>query len=204
MRAGVALCLAALLLTAGAAWAVDVGIGVFGGPSYPALMQDSGRGSTFGVRVPVDLGVFFTLEPYFQSYKMGEGKRTLDDGTVFTRAAFDGTSFGANVILGSPMGTGFKFFPYGGIGTTKLTRPASVDLSEVSYMFGLGLGAGFTPKISLIARGDFNMVKTGDTSRKMVNATVGLTYNLFSSPSAPSLLRGPKPLGSDAPEGRNP
>jgi hypothetical protein len=186
MRASLVLGLVALLLTAGAAWATDIGIGVYGGPSFPVLMQDTGSGTVFGARVPIKPSGFpFTFEPYVGFTKMGEGKQTIDiDGYDYgplTRAAYSGTTFGANVLLASPMGAGIKFFPFAGIGTNKFTRDGSPDLSEIGYTFGLGLGAGITSQISLIARGEVNMVKTGETSRKFANATVGLTYGLFGS-----------------------
>jgi hypothetical protein len=200
MRAFLALGLVALLLTAGAAWATDIGIGVYGGPSIPVLMQDTGSGTVFGARVPVKFSGFpFTFEPYAGFTKMGEGKQTVEGYGELTRAAYSGTTFGANVLLASPMGAGIKFFPFAGIGTNKFTRDGSPDLSEIGYTFGLGLGAGLTSQISLIARGEVNMVKTDETSRKFANVTVGLTYGLF-GPSGYSNESAPK----GTPHGRKP
>ncbi|MBI5836574.1 MAG: hypothetical protein HZB25_04955 [Candidatus Eisenbacteria bacterium] len=179
MKCILGLCLAALLVSAGVAQAVEIGVGAFGGASYPVIMQDAGRGTTYGVRMPIKGGFPLTFEPFFQLYKMGEGKQTVDDTVQVTRAAFDGTTFGANVILGSPMGMGLKFFPYGGLNFTKLTRTASEDISEMGFNFGLGLGLGLNEKLSIIARADANMVKTGETSRKFGNVLVGLNYGLI-------------------------
>ncbi|HVP39928.1 MAG TPA: outer membrane beta-barrel protein [Candidatus Saccharimonadales bacterium] len=187
MRRCVGLCLAGLLLAAGTAWAVDIGVGAFGGPSFTVLQQDAQRGSTYGVRVPVKMIPILTVEPYLALYKMGEGKQTVEGYGDVTRSAFDGTTFGANVILGSPLGGGFKFYPFAGIGTNKLTRDGSADISDVGYTFGLGLDLGLVSNLSLTARGELNMVTTGDTSRKFANATVGLTYQLFQSGGGPPL-----------------
>jgi hypothetical protein len=63
----------------------------------------------------------------------------------------------------------------------------------------MGLGVGFTPNVSLIARGELNMVKTGETSRKFGNVTLGLTYHLVSSSGSSSRY---SPAG--APPGRKP
>jgi hypothetical protein len=106
------LSLVALLVGAGAAWATDVGIGAFAGSSIPVIQQDVKSGTTFGVRVPVKLTGFpLTFEPYLGLSKMGEGLQTIEGYGEVTRAAFSGTTFGFNVLLGSPMGTGLKSFP---------------------------------------------------------------------------------------------
>jgi len=73
---------------------------------------------------------------------------------------------------------GFKFYPFAGIGKYKLERTGT-DIDEMGYNFGLGIGIGATPKISLQIRGELEMIKTEDTSRKFGNATVGLTYGLM-------------------------
>jgi hypothetical protein len=194
MKAFLALGLVALLLTAGAAWATDIGIGAFGGPSFPVIQQDVKAGTTYGARLPVKFSGFpFTIEPYVGLSKMGEGKQTVEGFGEVTRAAYSGTTFGANLLLASPMGAGMKFFPYAGVASNKYTRDGSPDLSEIGFTFGLGLGAGLGDKLSLIVRGEMNMVKTGDTSRKFGNATVGLTYGLLGGGGDAPAHKGVKP-----------
>ena len=171
-----ALCvaLAPTLATAGG----RIGVGVFGGPSFPIVQDDVGTGTIFGARVPVEVLPLITLEPYFASSAMGDGEVTLD-GETYTRDGYDMTAFGGNVMLGSPSSPGFQLLPYVGIGYNHLTRSGSEDLDEVGFNFGLGVGFAVLHKLSLQARGELNMVVTGDTSRKFGNLMLGVNYNLF-------------------------
>jgi hypothetical protein len=174
--------LAALVAALAPAWAhagtITVGIGAFAGTSIPVVQDDVKSGALYGVRVPVNLIKLVTVEPYFARTALGDAKAAVD-GFTYTRSGFDVTAFGANALLGSPGGPGFHFYPYVGIGSHKLTRTGSEDLTEVGYNFGIGLGLSPVPGLSVQARGELNMVVTGDTSRKFGNATLGLSYNLL-------------------------
>lgn len=177
----VPLATAALLFRAGASPAASVGVGVFGGTSITVIQDDNKGGSIFGARVPINLVSILTVEPYYGRSSGGEVTEVFDNLT-FTRTGYDVKTFGANLVLGSPVGSaGFKFFPYAGLGSNKLTRTGSDEIKETGYNFGLGLGAGVTPDFSLIARGGVNMIKTGDTSRKFADVTLNLYYNIFKS-----------------------
>ena len=167
-----------LLLAAGAAHATGVGVGVFGGLSYPVIQDDVSNGTVLGIRVPVSLVPMITAEPFYMSSSLGDKDETLG-GITYTRDGFDEKAYGLSVILGSPTGMGFKFYPIVGIGKYKLERTGSEDIDDTGYNVGLGIGIGATPKVSLQARGELQLVKTGDTSRKFGNATVGLTYSLM-------------------------
>jgi opacity protein-like surface antigen len=187
MRASPLLVILLLLSTAGLAAAATVGIGAFGGTSVPIIQEDTGGGSMFGARVPINLVSILTVEPYYATSSLGTKTQTVD-GVNYTRTGFDVKSYGANVILGTITGgAGFKFFPFAGIGQNKLTRVGSDDISEVGYTFGLGIGVAPTDAISVIARGEINAVQepkiltTNDSTRKFANVTVGLSYNLFRS-----------------------
>jgi hypothetical protein len=176
-----ALMLAALALGLGptvAAAGGTIGVGVFGGASFPIVQDDVGTGATYGVRVPIDVLPLITIEPYFASSALGDGEATLD-GETYTRDGYDMTAFGGNVMLGSPSGTGFQLLPYVGLGYHHLTRASSEDIDEVGFNFGLGVGFSVLQKLSLQGRAELNMVVTGDTSRKFANATLGVSYNLF-------------------------
>jgi len=172
-------CAAALsvLLIACSAHATGVGVGVFGGLSYPVVQDDVKSGSTLGFRAPIALVPMITAEPFYASSKLGEATETLG-GISYTRDGFDQTAYGLNVILGNPVGMGFRFYPYAGIGKFKLERTGT-KIDETGYNVGLGIGIGATPKLSLQIRGELELVKTGDTSRKFANATGGLTYSLM-------------------------
>jgi hypothetical protein len=165
--------LLALLSSAGAAHAVSVGIGAFGGLSYPIVQDDTGQGSLFGVRAPVSLIPMLTVEPYFSTASGGDAEESFG-----TRTGLDVTAFGANVML--PFGTGFRFYPYAGIGSHTLKRDGSEDITKTGYNFGLGFG--ISPPLaglSIDIRGELNAVVDGDVSRKWGNATVGVSYNVF-------------------------
>lgn len=163
----------ALLCGAGSAQAVSVGIGAFGGITYPIVQDDTGQGTQFGVRAPVSLMPLLTVEPYFASSSGGDA-----DESFGTRSGLDVTAFGANVLL--PFGTGFRFYPFAGIGSHTLKRTGSEDVTHTGYNFGLGFG--FSPPLaglSIDVRGELNAVVDGDVSRKWGNATVGVSYNVF-------------------------
>ncbi len=190
MKRLLALSSLALVLACGAAQAgpVGVSVGVFGGFSIPVLQDVStssfspgdafgATGSQYGFRVPVHALPIVTLEPYYAKSKYKDRDETIG-GITYTREGFDGKSYGLNAILGHPDGSGLHFFPYFGLGKTKLTRTGE-EISKSNYNFGLGLGLSPSQKISVQVRGELSMVATGDTSRKFTNATAGLTYRLL-------------------------
>jgi opacity protein-like surface antigen len=190
MKQFLALALLASAMASGAAQAgpVGVSVGVFGGLSVPVLQDVSTSsfspsdafgptGSQIGIRVPVHAIPVVTFEPYYAKSSYKDRTDTIG-GISYTRDGFDGKSYGLNAILGNPDGSGFHFFPYFGIGKTKLTRTGE-EISKASYNFGLGFGISPAQKISVQIRGEFAMVATGDTSRKFTNATAGLTYRLL-------------------------
>jgi len=189
MKRSLALALFAVIVASGAAQAgpVGVSVGVFGGLSIPVLQDVSASsfspsdafgptGSQFGIRVPVHAIPVVTFEPYYAKSKYKDRDETIG-GISYTREGFDGKAFGLNAILGNPDGGGFHFFPYFGIGKTKLERTAQ-EINKTGFNFGLGLGLSPAAKVSVQVRGEFAMVATGDTSRKFTNATLGLTYSL--------------------------
>lgn len=177
MKRTIVLTLIGLAVLAGTAGATPIGVGVFGGLSFPVLQDDVKSGSILGLRAPVSILPIVTVEPFYASSSLGDAKETLG-GISYTRTGFDGKAYGLNAMLGNPNGSGLRFYPLVGIGKYKLTRTGSDDINEVGYNVGLGLGIGATPQISLQVRGELNLVKTGSTSRKFANTTVGLTYGL--------------------------
>jgi hypothetical protein len=180
MKRTIVLAVLALAFTAGTAQAQSIGIGIqpYGGLSFPIIQDDTGSGPLYGVRVPVKLIPMFTLEPYYLTSDLGEGSVDIG-GIEYKRQGFNHTGFGLNAMLGSVGGTGIRFYPFAGIGSHKLERDNYPEIKETAYNFGMGLGIGATPKISVEIRGELNMVVTDDTSRKFANATVGLNYGLM-------------------------
>jgi hypothetical protein len=173
----ISVALLALLSSAGVAHALSVGVGAFGGISFPILQDDTGQGTQFGIRAPVNLVPMLVVEPYFASSSGGDKDEEFN-GVEQTRTGLDVTAFGANVLI--PFGTGFRFYPFVGIGSHKLKREGAEDITKSGYNFGLGIG--FAPPIaglSVDVRGELNAVVDGDVSRKWGNATVGVSYNVF-------------------------
>jgi hypothetical protein len=168
----------AIALAAGPARAAGVGVGVFGGVGLPVIQQDTGQGPQFGLRLPVRLLPFATVEPYYAHTSGGEKDQSLGDLTV-VYDGIDVSSYGANLLL--TFGRRIQIFPYAGIGTFQMTRP-QFDEVKTGYIFGLGLGLSPLPRLSLQLRGELAAVVEGDVSRKWANVTGGISYDVFEFP----------------------
>jgi hypothetical protein len=179
MRRVMTLVLFALVLLPGLAAAGSIGIGAFGGVSVPILQDDTAQGSLVGLRAPVALIPLVTVEPYFVKLSGGDKDQDLGGATV-TRSGLNVNGWGANVLLS--FGGRLQFYPYAGIGTYTLQREALADQKNTAYTLGLGLGLSPLPKLSLHVRGELAAAVDGDVSRKWVNATVGFSYSVFSTP----------------------
>jgi opacity protein-like surface antigen len=162
-----------------AAGATSIGFGAFGGTSIPILQDDNGWGTVFGVRAPVSLLSLVTVEPYFAKISGGDKDPGIE-GTPTTRSGLDVTGFGANVLL--TFGGKIQMYPFAGIGSYTLKRVNMEDQTNTAYTFGLGLGISPLPKLSIHVRGELAAAVDGETSRKWANATVGVSYNVFSTP----------------------
>jgi len=178
MKRTLALMLVLLAASAGAASAGSIGVGAFTGMSFPLVQEDVSQGATFGLRFPVKLVPLVTLEPYWASSSLGDKDQDIG-GFTYTREGFDETAYGLNAML--TMGGPVQFYPFAGIGSTKLERTGS-DLSLTTYNAGFGLGIAPAPKLTLHLRGEFQMAVDGEASRKFGNVTVGASYALFSMP----------------------
>jgi hypothetical protein len=167
--------LLALLLSAGTAHAVSVGAGAFGGMSFPLVQDDTGQGTVFGARIPVNVAPLLTVEPYYSSTSGGDAEEDFG-----TRTGLDVTGYGVNALL--TFGTGAKLFPFAGLGSQTVKRSGQSDITKTAYNFGLGLSFGVpVTGLSLDVRGELNAMVDGDTSRKWANATVGLNYAFFTA-----------------------
>lgn len=178
MKRLLALTLALLAVSAGTAGAGGIGIGAFGGMSFPIVQEDVSQGSLMGLRFPVTLVPLVTVEPYWASGSLGNKDQTVG-GFTYTREGFDESAFGLNAMLttGGPV----QFYPFVGLGRTKLER-SGFDRSLTTYNAGFGVGFAPVPKLSVHVRGEFQMAVDGDASRKFGNVTLGASYALFSLP----------------------
>jgi len=168
----------AIGLTAGVASASDFGVQGFGGVAFPIEQGDnSASGATYGVRFPISGSSVFSLEPYIYGISGSEFDETFGGNTV-TRSGIDVTTVGANLVLAKMIGgdRSFKIYPFVGVNSNTMSR----DDDEITKLgFNGGLGMGFRPgKIMIDLRGDFNVAKIGDSSRKWVGATIGLGFRL--------------------------
>lgn len=186
-RLATSLCTALLVCAFGAqaAHALSVGVGAFGGASIPVLQDDNGKGSVFGVRVPVSLVPMITVEPYFGSTKGGSKSQDFN-GISESRDGIDVTSFGANLLI--TFGGPIQFYPFAGISSSKLKRDG-LDESDTAYDFGLGLGFKLPAiPLSLHARGELDAAvdkASSAASRKWANVTLGATYTFAKFPPVP-------------------
>src|SRR5687767_4916798 len=137
MRKATLMALLASTLAVGVATAADIGVGVFAGSSIPIVQDDNGNGVVWGIRVPVRLIPMITLEPYFGSTAGGEAEEDVPGLGTITRDGFDITSYGITGML--TFGTGVQFYPYASIGSGKLSRDGSEDLTGTEWGAGLGL-----------------------------------------------------------------
>lgn len=178
MKRLLAIVLALLATTAGTAGAGGIGLGAYGGMSFPLVQEDVSQGSLMGLRIPVTVVPLLTVEPYWASSSLGDKDQTVGDFT-YTREGFDESAFGVNAMLttGGPV----QFYPFVGIGRTKLER-SGYDASLTTYNAGFGVGFAPVPKLSVHVRGEFQMAVDGEASRKFGNVTLGASYALFSLP----------------------
>jgi hypothetical protein len=172
----VALALAAHMAHAGT---ISVSGGAFGGMSFPVLQEDQDQGSIYGVRAPIKFTSLFTAEPYYASTALGDKTVEVAPGFSATRSGSDVTTFGANAMF--TFGASTLFFPYAGIGSTHYKREGQ-DETLVSFNAGLGLGITLIPKLMLDARAELQAARNGETSRKIANVMLGVSYSIFSSP----------------------
>ena len=171
----------ALTLLPGVARAISIGGAVFGGMSIPALQDDNGQGSLFGVRIPVNFVPLIAVEPYYASTSGGSKDYTAA-GVSYSRDGIDMSSYGANVLF--TFGTGVKMFPFVGLSSNHMKR-SGLDQTETGYDFGVGLGFNL-PLAGLGAdvRAAANVVTdpaSSDASRKWAEITVGVSYAIFHS-----------------------
>ncbi len=166
----------ALVLLPAMAQAGSIGIGGYGGMSIPIVQDDNGNGPVFGARAPVALNKLLTVEPYFASTSAGDAELEIG-GINYTRDGLDATGFGANVML--TFGDRVKFYPFGGYGSSTLTRDGSADVTMTGFNYGIGLGISPIEKLTIHLRGEGNTYSKDDAGRTFGIVTVGVSYDLF-------------------------
>ena len=184
-KLAVSLIALAAIATASIAHAGGIGIGVYGGSAIPVVQEDNGQGTVWGLRAPLTLVPMLTLEPYYAKTTGGDKDQDIG-GITYTRSGIDLETWGANAML--TFGTGFQMYPFAGIGSAKAERG---DAKQTSTAYNFGLGLAFKAPafpLSVHLRGELASVldqDNTDTARKWANATIGVTYDLFSVPGTP-------------------
>ena len=190
MKRWFALAALAALLAASTAMAAEelrVGIGAYGGFTNPILQDVDASsfspgdaigesGAEWGVRVPIKVIPVATIEPYYAQASYDDRTDTFN-GLKYTREGWDRKALGANFIFANTLAGGFKFYPYVGIGTTKLER-TDEELNDFTWNFGLGVGFSVSEKFAVHVRSELDMMVTDDTSRKFAGVNAGIQYNL--------------------------
>jgi len=165
-----------LALVPAAAGAASLGLGVYGGVSFPLVYDTASQGPQYGLRAPIHLIPLLIVEPYFAKSALGDKDETFG-GQTYTRSGPDVDTFGANALFN--FGGSVKFYPFLGIGSTTIKQSGSSDVTDTNLNFGVGLGFTPIPKLGVDLRAELNAVVTGDTSRKFGNLTAGVSYALF-------------------------
>ncbi|MFQ6032166.1 MAG: outer membrane beta-barrel protein [Candidatus Zixiibacteriota bacterium] len=125
-----------LLILVSSASAARFGIGGFAGINIPLAQEDVKSGILYGAKGRIPLLPVLGVEPNFVFSKYGD----KDIDNVGTREGGTITSFGADLILGNPIGfSRGRFYVLLGINANTLKREGLSDQTQ----FGLSFGPGF-------------------------------------------------------------
>ena len=178
MRRLIALSLVLACVSVAPARAGNIGLGAFAGTTYPVLQANVGNGTLYGVRAPVSVVPFLTVEPYWASTRLGDKVQTFA-GLSNTFKGFDETTYGASLLLAT--GGPLSFYPLAGIGKTTI-KLGSANQSYTTYNVGFGLGVSAVPKLAFHLRGELQGVMYGKSAHKFGSVTAGVSYAIFSLP----------------------
>jgi hypothetical protein len=155
-----------------------LGVGAFGGLSFPVAQADQKQGTEFGLRARLSLLSFLSGEAQLAFTKWG--KPDPVSGSPLGISGSKVTAFGVNGLLGGGAGVGIKPFFVVGLGTYKIKNDDThYEVSRIGYSGGLGLGIGVIPKFGLDIRGELVVIPLdGGGSKKAVKATVGVMVSL--------------------------
>jgi len=174
MKRLILITMAASILTAAAATAAPIGLGVSGGALLPAGQEDQGTGSLFAIKVRAHLAGRFAAEPNIHFGSFGDA----DIAGVGNRKGSSLTHYGVDITWGAPIAAvGFK--PYlllgGAVYNTK--RDGDVTSNASGWSFGGGVAVGVRSNLDVDLRGRFNIVSSeGSASKKSVGLTIGVFY----------------------------
>jgi hypothetical protein len=163
----------ALVFAAGRAEAFQWGVGVAGGATFPLAQSDNAAGPTFGLRVPLQPMPLLTVEPFLTTTALGGVEATFG-GRSYNRRGFDILGWGAVV---APV-LRFPVTPYAGVGSYRLGREGSDGGTDVGWTAGIGWAHPLRGRVTFEARTDFTWILEGETSRRFMGLSAGVTVPL--------------------------
>ena len=174
----VAVVLLSLVPAPGAA--IQVGIGLAGGESFPMAQSDTGRGGQYGLRLPVNLLPLLTVEPFLFSTDLGSVETTVG-GRTYSRSGFDILSYGAIAALGGTgMGPRYPLYPFVGVGGFHPSREGSARVERTGYILGVGYARALPADLALNLRSDVNWMSVDGSARRFFEVSLGVSLRFHS------------------------
>lgn len=171
-----------LVLLPSSGSAVQVGIGLSAGASFPLAQSDNGSGGAYAARVPVNVLPLLTVEPFLSTTALGDAETSIADRT-YTREGFDILSYGAVLALGGVgMGPRFPVYPFVGVGASHLSREGATPGAETMYMLGVGWARALPRNLAVNLRTDFNWISVDGTARRFWEMSLGVSLRLHPMP----------------------
>lgn len=163
-----------LFISTSSASATEFGIGGFAGINIPLAQEDVGNGILYGAKAKIQLLPVLGLEPNFVYSKYGD--KALED--VGTREGGNITSFGADLVLGNPVGfSRGRFFTLFGVSSNKLKREGLSDQTQLGLSFGTGFEFLATDVLGIEVRARLHGISLeGGGGRNNLQLSGGLNY----------------------------
>lgn len=165
-----------LLIMVSSTSAARFGIGGFAGMNIPLAQEDVESGILYGAKGRIPLLPFLGVEPNFVYSK---GDKDFDiGGQSMSRGTLTITSFGADLVLGNPIGfSRGRFYALLGANANILKRKGMEDQTQ----FGLSFGAGFeflpTEVLGIEVRARYHGISLeGGGGRNNLELSGGLNY----------------------------
>jgi hypothetical protein len=166
-----------LLMMVSSASAARFGIGGFVGINIPLAQEDVKSGILYGAKGRIPLVPVLAVEPNFVYSKYGDKDHDIG-GQSMTREGGDITSFGADLVLGNPIGfSRGRFYGLLGVNANTLKRKGMENQTQ----FGLSFGAGFefmpTDVLGIEVRARYHGISLeGGGGRNNLELSGGLNY----------------------------
>ena len=163
-----------LLIMVSSASAARFGIGGFVGMNIPLAQEDVKSGILYGAKGRIPLLPVLGLEPNFVYSKYGD--KELDN--VGTREGGTITSFGADLVLGNPIGfSRGRFYGLLGVNANTLKRKGHSDQTQFGLSFGVGFEFLPTEVLGIEARARYHGISLeGGGGRNNLELSGGLNY----------------------------